>query len=134
MPTILLVEDDKQNYEMMMRRLRRRDYAVELATDGEAAVEKARSVDPDLILMDIKLPEMDGYEATRAIRRFPEGRGADIPVIALTAHAFKEEESKAHAVGCDGYHAKPVSLIQLVEQMEDLMDQRSDEVQAGEPQ
>lgn len=124
MPNILLVEDDKQNCEMMRRRLKRRDYDVELATDGEEAVEKARLTDPDLILMDIKLPKMDGLEATRQIRQFPDG-GGRVPIIALTAHAFTEDETKAQAAGCDDYHAKPIAFINLVEQMEDLLEQRA---------
>lgn len=125
MPIILLVEDDKQNYEMMMRRLERRDYDVELATDGEEAVEKARAVRPDLILMDLKLPKQNGLAATREIREMPAN--SHVPVIALTAHAFTEDEDKAQAAGCDDYHAKPVAFIQLVEQMEALLDETPSE-------
>lgn len=119
MSKVLLVEDDKQNYDMMMRRLERRDYDVELAVDGEEAVAKAQRMQPDLILMDIKLPKIDGLQATRQIRK--QAHGANVPIIALTAHAFTEDEEKARAAGCDDYHAKPVAFIQLVEQMEQLL-------------
>lgn len=122
MAYVLLVEDDRQNYEMLTRRLQRRGYDVTLATDGKEAVERARSVDPDLILMDIRLPKQDGYEATRAIRRFEDGRGAETPVIALTAHALEEDREKAFTAGCDDYHAKPVHFSKLVEQMEALLE------------
>ncbi|PSQ71479.1 MAG: two-component system response regulator [Bacteroidetes bacterium QH_9_67_14] len=122
MAYVLLVEDDRQNYEMLTRRLQRRGYDVTLATDGKEAVERARSMDPDLILMDIRLPKQDGYEATRAIRRFEDGRGAETPVIALTAHALEEDREKAFTAGCDDYHAKPVHFSKLVEQMEALLE------------
>jgi CheY-like chemotaxis protein len=121
MASILLVEDDRQNYEMMMRRLERRDYDVELATDGEEAVEKAQDFRPALILMDIKLPKQDGLKATRQIRQFPNGTG-QVPVIALTAHAMTEDEDEALRAGCDDYHAKPVSFSKLVHQMDRLLE------------
>ena len=121
MASILLVEDDRQNYEMMMRRLERRDYDVELATDGEEAVEKAQDFHPALILMDIKLPKQDGLKATRQIRQFPSGTG-QVPVIALTAHAMTEDEDEALRAGCDDYHAKPVSFSKLVHQMDRLLE------------
>ncbi|PSQ99327.1 MAG: two-component system response regulator [Bacteroidetes bacterium QS_9_68_14] len=122
MAHVLLVEDDQQNYEMLTRRLQRRGYDVTLATDGKRAVERARVTKPDLILMDIRLPEQDGYEATRAIRRFEDGGAAETPVIALTAHALEEDREKAFTAGCDDYHAKPVHFSKLVEQMEALLD------------
>jgi CheY-like chemotaxis protein len=122
MAHVLLVEDDRQNYEMLTRRLQRRGYDVTLATDGKQAVERARVTKPDLILMDIRLPEQDGYEATRAIRRFEDGREAETPVIALTAHALEEDREKAFTAGCDDYHAKPVHFSKLVEQMEALLE------------
>ena len=131
MPKVLLVEDDPQNYEIMTRRLQRRDYDVELATDGEEAVEKAASFHPDLILMDIKLPNMDGLEATRQIRELSENDR--VPIIALTAHAFTEDEKKAQEAGCDAYHAKPVAFIQLVEQMEELLEEGTSEKSPAEP-
>ena len=121
MARILLVEDDRQNYEMMMRRLERHDYDVELATDGEEAVEKAQAMHPELILMDIKLPRQDGLKATRQIRQFPNGTG-QVPVIALTAHVMTEDENEALRAGCDDYHAKPVSFSELVRQMDHLLE------------
>ena len=131
MPKVLLAEDDQQSYDMMMRRLRRRDYDVELATDGEEAVEKTTTTPPDLTLMDIKLPKLDGLEATRRIREVPStGR---VPIVALTAHAFTEDEDKARRTGCDGYRAKPVAFIQLVEQMEELLEKNASAAPRGEP-
>ena len=121
MAKILLVEDNEQNYDMLTRRLQKRGYEVVLAVDGEEAVEKARSEEPDLILMDLKLPEQDGYAATRQIREIPGDGVADVPIIAITAHALTEDEDKALAAGCDDYHAKPVSFSQLVEQMKALL-------------
>lgn len=125
MPTVLLVEDDQQNYEMLMRRLQRRSYDVTLATDGEEAVEQAAEKRPDLILMDIRLPKQDGYEATRQIRRL-SNRG-DVPIIALTAHALNEDRDKALSAGCDDYHAKPVHFKKLLEQMEALLEGQPEE-------
>jgi CheY-like chemotaxis protein len=120
MPKILLVEDDPKNYDMLKRRLEGRGYEVQLATDGEAAVAQAADPSLDLILMDIKLPEMDGLEATRRIRE-AEGDEKRVPIIALTAHAFTEDETKAEAAGCDDYHAKPVFFTELVKQIERLL-------------
>lgn len=121
MPQILLVEDNKHSYEMLTRRLKRRGYDMALAMDGEAAVEKAEAEQPDLILMDINLPKQDGWEATRQIRAFP-GAGADVPIIALTARAgIQAEREKAQEVGCDDYHAKPVELVKLCDQIETLL-------------
>lgn len=120
MVKILLVEDDIQSYQMMMRRLEQRGYDVSLATDGEGAVAKAESESPSLILMDIKLPVQDGYQATRQIRHFPES--GSVPIIALTAHATTEDRERALAAGCDDYHAKPVAFSQLIRQIEALLD------------
>ena len=125
MASILLVEDDKQNYDMMMRRLERRDYDVELATDGEEAVAKTQKLHPDLILMDIKLPKQDGLEATRQIRQLSEH--GEVPIIALTAHAMTEDEDEALRAGCDDYHAKPVSFSQLIRQMKSLLENGREE-------
>ena len=122
MAHLLLVEDERQNYDMMLRRLEGRGYEVTLATDGEEAVEKATTLEPDLVLMDIKLPKMDGLEATRMIRS--RHKVKHIPIIALTAHAFTEDKDKATAAGCDDYHAKPVAFMQLIEQIEELLEDR----------
>lgn len=120
MAKILLVEDDEDNYDMLTRRLEGEGYAVALAVNGEEAVDMAASEHPDLILMDINLPGLDGYEATRQIRTFPEADG--VPIIALTAHALTEDRNKALQAGCDDYHAKPVFFKKLLEQMRKLLE------------
>jgi two-component system, cell cycle response regulator DivK len=123
MAKILLVEDNEMNRDMLSRRLARRGYEVVVAEDGAAGVELARSVSPHLILMDMSLPVMDGWEATRQIKASPETRG--IPVIALTAHAMAGDEEKAMAAGCDGYETKPVDLSRLLARMETLLSRQS---------
>ena len=126
MPTkLLLAEDNEDNYVMLTRRLEQRGYEVVLAVNGQQAVDKARRQRPDLILMDIRLPQLDGYEATRQIRT--SGAGSDVPIIALTAHALEEDESKARAAGCDDYHAKPVFFKQLLQQIEALLENPTEE-------
>ena len=105
MPTILLVEDNELNRDMLSRRLARRDYAVLAAQDGEEGHQMACAHMPHLILMDIGLPEMDGWQATRLLKKNPQTSA--IPIIALTAHALASDREKAMEVGCDGYLAKP---------------------------
>lgn len=122
MAKILLVEDNEMNRDMLSRRLIRRGYEVVLAEDGAAGVAMARSDRPDLILMDMSLPVMDGWEATRQIKANAETRA--IPVIALTAHAMAGDEEKALAAGCDGYETKPVDLARLLARMESLLSGR----------
>ena len=119
MAKILLVEDNEMNRDMLSRRLMRRGYEVVVAEDGAAGVEAARSQQPDLILMDMSLPVMDGWEATRQIKA-GEGTRA-IPVIALTAHAMAGDEEKALAAGCNAYETKPVDLPRLLSKMESLL-------------
>jgi CheY-like chemotaxis protein len=119
MPRILIVEDNDDNWDMLSRRLERRGYEVLRAVDGHEAVEKAASVSPDLILMDVNLPGMDGLEATRRIRASSER--ARVPIIALTAHALAGDQDKAMLAGVDDYHTKPVELPQLLEQMDALI-------------
>ncbi len=119
MPKILLVEDNEMNRDMLSRRLLRRGYEVVLAEDGAVGLEVARSQRPDLILMDMSLPVMDGWEATRQLKAGPET--ARIPVIALTAHAMAGDEEKALRAGCDGYETKPVDLPKLLAKMEALI-------------
>ena len=119
MATILVVEDNEDNWDMIARRLQRRGYRVIGATDGQQAVELAARETPDLILMDVSLPVMDGLEATRRIRARPETQ--TIPIIAVTAHAMSGDRERALAVGCDDYHAKPVELPRLLAQMEALL-------------
>ena len=116
MPKILLVEDQEMNRDMLSRRLKKRGYDVAIAVDGAEGVEKARSESPDLILMDISLPVMNGYEATRSIKADEATRA--IPDIALTAHAMSTDREKALEAGCDAYETKPVELPRLLETIE----------------
>jgi CheY-like chemotaxis protein len=109
---ILLVEDNELNADMLMRRLKKRGYDVHLATDGQQAVDMAAALLPQLVLMDISLPLIDGCEATRQIRANPAT--AALPVIALTAHALAYERTRALEAGCDDYDTKPVELERLL--------------------
>jgi len=119
MPRILLVEDNEMNREMLSRRLERRGFQVEIAVDGEEGLAKASSVRPELILMDMSLPKMDGWEATRRIKATDDGRR--IPVIALTAHAMAGDREQALAAGADDYDTKPVDLARLLAKIEALL-------------
>jgi CheY-like chemotaxis protein len=119
MAKILLVEDQEMNRDMLARRLKKRGYEVSIAVDGAEGVEKARAESPDLILMDMSLPVMDGWEATRILKA-DEATQA-IPVIALTAHAMSTDREKALEAGCDAYETKPVELPRLLEAMEKLL-------------
>ena len=112
MAKILLVEDNEMNRDMLSRRLARRGYEVAIAVDGEQGVAMARSEAPALILMDMSLPGLDGWEATRQIKAAPETRA--IPVIALTAHAMAGDREKAMEVGCEDYDTKPVEISRLL--------------------
>ena len=105
MTKILLVEDNEDNRDMLSRRLERKGFMVTLAIDGQDGVSKANSDLPDLILMDMSLPVMDGWEATKSLKESPET--ANIPVIALTAHAMSSDREKAIEAGCDDYDTKP---------------------------
>ena len=115
MARILLVEDNEMNRDMLSRRLSRRDHDVVIAVDGGQAVEMAASEKPDLILMDMSLPVIDGWEATRQVKAAEATR--DIPVIALTAHAMSGDREKAIAAGCDDYDTKPIELPRLLEKI-----------------
>lgn len=119
MPKILLVEDNEMNRDMLSRRLMRRGYEVVLALDGAEAVSLCERTQPDLIIMDLGLPVMDGWEATRRIKAAAATR--HIPVIALTAHALNGEEQKAREAGCDDFETKPVELPRLLAKMEVLL-------------
>jgi two-component system cell cycle response regulator DivK len=119
MPRILLVEDNEMNRDMLSRRLIKRGYEVAIALDGEQGVAMARSERPALILMDMSLPGLDGWEATRQLKAMPETRG--IPVIALTAHAMSGDRERATAAGCDDFDTKPVELTRLIEKIEALL-------------
>jgi CheY-like chemotaxis protein len=119
MAKILIAEDNEENWDMLSRRLQRRGYLVVHAADGQQAVELAACETPDLILMDVSLPVMDGLEATRRIRA--RAQTQTIPIIALTAHAMLGDRDRALAAGCDDYHPKPVELPRLLAQMEALL-------------
>ena len=119
MPKILLVEDNEMNRDMLSRRLQRKGYGVVIALDGEEALTLAATEDPDLILMDISLPVMDGWEVTRRLKANEQTR--HIPVIALTAHALSSDREKAFEIGCDDYDTKPVELPRLLAKIEALL-------------
>lgn len=119
MPHILLVEDNELNADMLSRRLERRGFRVDRATDGAEGLEMARRLRPDLILMDMSLPVMDGWEATGHIKSDPVTMR--VPVIALTAHAMPDDAGRALAAGCDDYDTKPVDLPRLLAKMENLL-------------
>ena len=119
MTTILLVEDNEMNRDMLSRRLERRGFTVVVALDGESAIDVARAARPDLILMDMSLPVMDGWEATRRIKGEPTLQR--IPIIALTAHAMAQDRDDALRAGCDDYDTKPIELPRLLAKMDALL-------------
>jgi CheY-like chemotaxis protein len=119
MPKVLLVEDNEMNRDMLSRRLTRRGFQVVFAVDGEQGVVLARSEKPDIILMDMSLPVMDGWEATRQVKS--DAATCNVPVIGLTAHAMSGDREKAMEAGCDDYDTKPVELDRLVGKMERLL-------------
>lgn len=118
MPRLLIVEDNEMNRDMLARRLQRRGYEVLTAIDGLEGVSLASTQQPDVILMDLSLPVMDGWEATRRIRA--DARTADIPVIALTAHALQSDHEEALQAGCDDVDTKPIDLERLIKKIEAL--------------
>jgi len=115
MPKILIVEDNEMNRDMLSRRLERKGFTIVMAVDGQQGVDMARSEKPDLILMDMSLPVMDGWTATQTIKG--DAELAKIPVIALTAHAMAGDREKAMAAGCDDYDTKPIELPRLLEKI-----------------
>jgi len=119
MARLLLVEDNEMNRDMLSRRLRRKGYEVDLAVDGQEGIDRVRRDPPELILMDMSLPVVDGWEATRTLKADPGT--ASIPVIALTAHAMSDDRQKALDAGCDDYDTKPVELPRLLEKIERLL-------------
>ena len=119
MPKVLLVEDNEMNRDMLSRRLERKGFDVVFALDGQAAVEMADSERPDLILMDMSLPIMDGWEATRQIKANTNLNA--IPIIALTAHAMSGDREKALQAGCEEYDTKPVDFPRLIEKINVLL-------------
>lgn len=119
MAKILLVEDNEMNRDMLSRRLQRKGYEVVIAVDGGEGVSMAHSHAPDLILMDMSLPVLDGWEATRKLKAAPET--SKIPVIALTAHAMATDREKALEAGCDDYDTKPIELPRLLGKIEAML-------------
>jgi CheY-like chemotaxis protein len=119
MPRILLVEDNEMNRDMLSRRLQRKGFEVAMAVDGKQGVEMARAGGYDLILMDMSLPEIDGWEATRQLRAAPETKV--VPIIGLTAHAMAGDREKALEAGCNDYDTKPVELPRLLGKIEALL-------------
>ncbi|MEM9955650.1 MAG: response regulator [Chloroflexota bacterium] len=119
MAKILIVEDNEMNLDMLSRRLERRGYEIIIATDGAQGITLARDNEPDLILMDMSLPVMDGWEATRRIKADADLQ--TIPVIALTAHAIAGDREKALAAGCDEYETKPVKFARLLAKVESFL-------------
>ena len=119
MSKILLVEDNEMNRDMLSRRLQKQGYEVVLAVDGEEGLAKAQSDSPALILMDMSLPGIDGWEATRQLKADPATRA--IPVVALTAHAMAGDREQALAAGCDDFDIKPIDLDRLLGKIETLL-------------
>ena len=119
MPRVLIVEDDELNRDSLRRLLRRRGYDILLAVDGEEALAVARAERPDVILMDMRLPGIDGWEATRRLKADPETRA--IPIIALTAHATASDRADARAAGCDDHDTKPIDLDRLLTKIRSLV-------------
>jgi two-component system cell cycle response regulator DivK len=130
MPKILLVEDNEMNRDMLSRRLQRKGYQVMVALDGQSGVEMTQTQAPDLVLMDMSLPLLDGWEATRRLKANAATR--HIPVIALTAHAMSSDREKALEAGCNDYDTKPVELPRLLGKIEALLS-GSEMASAGEP-
>ena len=119
MPTILLVEDDQPNRDILARRLSRKGYTIVTAATGLEACHMARGDHPDVVLMDIGLPDLDGCEATRRLRADPATQA--LPIIALTAHMMPDEREQAIAAGCDEFHGKPVEFTRLLSQIRTLL-------------
>ena len=119
MTKILLVEDNEMNLDMLSRRLERRGFEILVAMDGAHGVEIAKTQMPDLILMDMSLPVMDGWEATRRLKADPQTQ--PMPIIALTAHAIAGDREKCLAAGCDEYESKPVKVPRLLEKIEQIL-------------
>jgi len=122
MAKILIIEDNENNRVLLSRRLKAEGYEVFTAEDAERGLPMVRSVRPDLVLMDLGLPGMDGWTATRQLRADPSLQG--LPIIALTAHAMQSDREKAVETGCDGFETKPVDFTRLFEKMEELLSRR----------
>jgi CheY-like chemotaxis protein len=122
MSKILLVEDNEMNRDMLSRRLQRKGHEVLIALDGRQGIELAQAQQPDLILMDMSLPVMDGWQATQQLKAAPETGG--IPIIALTAHAMAGDREKCLEVGCDDYDTKPVEFSRLLAKIQALLEKK----------
>jgi len=118
MTTILLVEDNEMNRDMLSRRLQRRDYDIVIATDGVEGITRAQSHKPDIILLDMSLPAIDGWEVARQLKL--DAETSTIPVIGLSAHAMDSDRQKALDAGCDEYESKPVDFNRLIDKIEQL--------------
>jgi two-component system, cell cycle response regulator DivK len=123
MPRLLVVEDNEENRDALSRRLQRRGFEVLIAVDGNAGLEMAKTEKPDLILMDMNMPELDGWEATRRIKADESIR--HLPVIGLTAHAMPGDKERAIEAGCADYHTKPVEFSKLLAQIEAILQKKS---------
>lgn len=123
MASILLVEDHEEIWDFLSRRLKRRGFEVKVAEDGQQGLDRAREDKPDLVLLDMNLPVMDGWTVAQTLKADEATKG--IPIIALTAHAMSGDREKALAAGCDDYHPKPVDFSQLVTQIERALGERS---------
>ena len=123
MPKILLVEDNEMNRDMLSRRLMRKGFEIVMAEDGQEGVDKATSESPDLILLDMSLPVMDGWQAAQQLKSRTETR--DIPIIALTAHAMAGDREKAIEAGCDDYDTKPIDMARLLEKIQSMLATKS---------
>jgi CheY-like chemotaxis protein len=119
---ILLVEDNEMNRDMLARRLTKRGFEVTLAENGQQAIDSIAGALPDLVLMDMSLPVLDGWEATRRLKANPATR--DLPIIALTAHAMTSDREKAIEAGCDEYETKPIDIARLLEKVARLLERR----------
>jgi CheY-like chemotaxis protein len=124
MSKILLVEDNEFNRDMLSRRLQRRGFEVALAEDGETGIAKARSEKPDLILMDMDLPVLDGWEATRRLKT--DASLKSIPIIALTAHAMQSDCDRAYQAGCDDFATKPIEFAELISKIDRVLGPRGE--------
>ena len=123
MTKLLLIEDNEMNRDMLSRRLQKQGYEILIAVDGEEGIAKALAEPPALILMDMSLPGIDGWEATRRLKA--EGRTRRVPIIALTAHAMADDREKALAAGCDDFDTKPVELPRLLSKIQALLGRQS---------
>jgi two-component system cell cycle response regulator DivK len=128
---ILLVEDNEMNRDMLSRRLTRKGFVVTMAVDGAEGLEMAAETHPDLILLDMSLPVIDGWEAARRLKANPEV--SDIPIIALTAHAMSDDRTRAMEAGCDEYDTKPIEFTRLIQKMETLLRKPSAVCEASAP-